>query len=256
MIWLSLLACSSGPPTYTVEGVVVEVTAADEVILDHEAVPGLMEPMTMPFHVRDPELLKGLTPGDKVRTRFEIGQTGGFLTEVDVTGHGPAPEQLERPGGPLRVGGTLVSHALTLEDGSRSTVGADQGVPTALTYVYTRCPLPEFCPATVAKFQALQGALKGRARLLAVTIDPAHDTPEVLAEYARTASADPAHWRFGVADDLPSLALAAALPVDAADGEILHGVRVLLLNADGELLKRYDDHSFSIDEAVRELTGG
>ena len=256
MMWLTLLACGSGPPTYTIDGVVVDVTAADEVVLDHEDVPGLMGPMTMPFHVRRPELLVGLTPGDKVRTTFEIGQKGGYLTAIEVTGHGPAPEKLTGPDGPLRPGAQLASHALTLEDGSRSTVGAGQGVPTALTYIYTRCPLPEFCPATVAKFQALQAAVSPPVRLVAVTIDPSHDTPAVLADYARNSSADPARWRFGVADEMASLALAAALPVDADDGEILHGVRVLLLDADGRLLKRYDDHGFSIEEAARLLKGG
>lgn len=251
---LALLACW-GDKAYIVEGTVVAVNGTTEVVIDHEEIPGLMGPMTMPFEVRDPALIADLEPGHRVFARFEIAEDGGYLTKVRVTGRGPAP-QIDLGPGPLKPGMILPPHTVVLEDGSEIVVGQGQDRPTALTFLYTRCPMPEFCPATVARYQALQAAAGPDVRLLAVTLDPTFDTPEVLTAFAAQSSADPAIWRFGSAVSLDTLALAAALPIDRTTGEIVHGIRVLVLAADGTLMARHDDHTWSVDAVLADLRQG
>lgn len=254
MTWLlSLLVGCWGADTYIVEGTVVEV-AADQVTLDHEYVEGLgMQPMVMPFRVQDPAVLQGLEPGHRVLARFEILESGGQLTKIRITGKGPAPEKVDDGPMPLHGGQVLPRTEVLLEDGTTTVVGEGQGRPTLLTFLYTRCPLPEFCPATVARLQALQAAAGPPIRLLAVTLDPEHDTPEVLAEFAKASDANPEIWRFGRVEDLPSLALYAGLTVTRDSGQIAHTLRVLKLDADGRLVERFDDLEFSTEQALSGL---
>ncbi|MCA9566566.1 MAG: copper-binding protein [Myxococcales bacterium] len=245
---LVLLGCW-GKDTYIVEGTVVELQGHDQVLLDHEKVDGLgMPAMVMAFRAHDPALLEGLEPGHRVVARFEILENGGQLTKVRITGKGPPPAVTTGPS-PLKPGQVLPRTEVVVEDGTRQLLGEGQGRPTLLTFLYTRCPLPEFCPATVARFQALQGAAPEGVRLLAVTLDPEHDTPAVLKTFADGAGADPAVWRFAVSDELGDLALYAGLTVVREGDGIAHGLRVLALDADGRLIRRFDDLAFSSDEA-------
>lgn len=248
---LALLACW-GDKAYIVEGTVVARNGTHEVVIDHEEIPGLMGPMTMPFEVRDPALIADLEPGHRVFARFEIAEDGGYLTKVRITGRGPAP-QIDLGPGPLKPGMVLPAHTVVLEDGSEIVVGEGQDRPTALTFLYTRCPMPEFCPATVARFQALQAAVGPDVRLLAVTLDPEHDTSDVLKAFAAQSGADPAIWRFGRASSLDTLALAASMPIDRSTGEIVHGVRVLVLDSAGALVARHDDHAWSAEAVAAAL---
>ncbi len=101
--------------------------------------------------------------------------------------------------------------------------------------------------------------MAGRARLLAVTVDPAGDTPEVLRAYAATVGADPAVWRFGrVAPEvLTRLAGKAALGISPEGDEVIHNLRALVLDADGRLIERYDDARFPVERVASQLlTGG
>ena len=253
MLWLLPLACSTPEPGYPVHAVVVEVTAADEVLLDHDEIPGFMKAMTMPFHVQDHSLLTGLEPGHIVDARLVVTEQGGFLSRIAVVGKGPAPTPPTRAPGPIREGQQLPAAKIHYADGTTGVLGAGQGHPVALTFLYTRCPMPDFCPATVAKYQALQPLVDAPIELVAVSLDPSFDTDAVLTTFAESVGAQPGRWRFGRAEDLDALALSAGMSVMPRDGEILHAKRTLLLDPDGRLLARYDDHSFSVEAAAKLL---
>lgn len=262
--WLpALLACGGGD-VFIVEGTVVEVRAPHEVVLDHEEIPGLMGAMVMPFDVAHPALLDGLKPGTRVVARYRVAEEGSELVRIRVTGQGPAPDIAVGPV-PVRVGERIPETRLATHDGATLVLGADQGERVLLTFIYTRCPRPEFCPAIVARLVALDQAL-GEAegvRLVAVTLDPEHDTPEVLTDYAAKVGAT-ARWRFARAEGGPTalddLAMRAGLPVirevPGSPGEIGHGVRLLVLDRDGKLIERYDDTRFPQDRVVQQLTTG
>ena len=259
MSLLGLLLACWGQRAYIVEGVVVEVKPPAEVVIDHEDIPGLMAAMVMPFDVADPGMLAGVVPGDRVIARYELGEDGGRITRLRVAGHGPAPALATGPM-PLRVGEGIPSTPIALHDGTALSLGPEQTERVALTFVYTRCPVPEFCPAIISRLQALQQALGDAegARIVAVTLDPAYDTREVLAAWAGTVGAGP-RWTFGRVEEaaLPDLAMYAGLPVlKQEDAEIAHGLRLLVLDRGGKLIERYDDARFPLDRVVRQLTTG
>jgi protein SCO1/2 len=122
-------------------------------------------------------------------------------------------------------------------------------------FVYTRCPIPEACPLAVAKMAAMADALPEGARLLAVTIDPAFDTAEVLRAYGERVGAKPGHWDFGRLDpeSTASLAWAAALQVIDNGTTVEHANRWFVLGADGVLVERYDDHAWALDRVFQQL---
>jgi protein SCO1/2 len=248
-----LMACW-GDNAHIVEGTIVEVPSADQIVLDHDPIKSLgMDRMTMPFQVRDPEVLANLKPGQRVIARLEIDESGGHLAKIRVTGTRAVPEKLDLGPEPLRKGQQLPATVVTVEDGSQVTIGAGQDRRTILTFLYTTCPMPEFCPATVARLQAVQEVLPAGVRIVAVTIDPDTDTLPVLAKFAADSGADPAKWRFGRVDDLPALALYGGLTVTEAGEEIAHGIRVLALDAEGRLVRRFDDLKWSTEELLADL---
>ena len=253
-ILLGLLACW-GANAYIVEGTVVEVRG-EEVVLDHEPVDGLMPAMVMPFTAADPALLAPLEPGHRVVARYELLDGGGQLTKLRITGKVPVPEAAKGPA-PLQPGEGLAPITLPGHRGDEVLVGLGQGVPTVLTFLYTRCPLPEACPALVGRLQALDAALGASpARIVAVSLDPAYDTPEVLAAYAEGLSlSERWHLVHASKSQVDDLAMSAGMSVlrgeEATD--IVHGLRVLVLDGDGALVARHDDVRFPLDEVVSAL---
>ncbi len=255
---LSLLVACGGP-SYIVEGTVVHVASPTTVVIDHQDVPGLMPAMVMPFEVADPALLVGVGPGSRVLARYEVSTDGSKLTALRVTGQGPAPEALVGPA-PLRVGERLPEFVVPTHDGGVVTLGPAQADRVLLTFVYTRCPVPEFCPAVVARLGAVERALGDApgVRILAVTLDPDHDTPSVLASYAAEVGAGP-RWSMGrlEGDTLADLELFAGLSVTrSGDATFAHGVRFVVLDHGGRFVERYDDTRFPLERVVSQLTTG
>jgi len=255
-IGIFLLTACGGGNSYVLDGTVREVRSATEVVVDHEAIAGLMGPMVMPFQLAEP--MTGLKPGDRIHAQLEI--VGGTrLTQVRVVGHDASAEVAPTRVGaaPVAVGAVFPRTELPV-GGETWVVGEGQELPTVLTFLYTTCPIPEFCPATTRRLQELQALVEGRARLVAITIDPTGDTPEVLARYAATVGANPAVWRFARVEGaaLDALAMSAALTVLPQNGEIEHAVRFMVLAKDGRLVARYDDNRFPAARVVEQLLTG
>lgn len=254
-----LIGACWGKDAYIVEGTVLEVTGPAEIIVDHDEVPGLMGAMIMPFRVADPTMLTALKPGDRIVGRLMIRREGSELDKLRVIGHPGVPSDYRVSGpGPIKAGDPLPPLEVAVTGGETWTLGVGQGVPTVVTWLYTTCPIPEYCPAVVMRLQALQAQVAGKARILAITIDPEGDTPEVLEQFATSAGADPTTWRFGrlSKDDLMTSAKRATLSVREDEGEVLHGLRLMVLDADGRLIERYDDNRWPLDRVVSQLTTG
>jgi protein SCO1/2 len=217
--------------------------------------------MIMPFDLADPATGAAVQPGDRITARLRMTDRHAVLSDVRVTGHPGVPGMAEGPG-PVRAGELLPGLDVPVTGGGTWHLGDGQGRPTALTFLYTTCPVPEFCPLTVTRLQALQAAIGHDARLLAVTIDPKADTPEALDAFAAKVGADPEVWRFGrlegeALDDLALRAALAVVPEEGEEGRILHGLRLLVLDGSGRLIERYDDNDWPLDRVVRQLrTGG
>jgi len=234
-------------------GTVVNIDGI-RITVDHEAVEGMMGAMVMGFSVAPWEAAR-LGPGDRIEARLLGTDYGYQLVDPVKTGH---VERVERTDvAPVEVGQKLPTTRLVDQDGDEIVVGEGQGVATLLTYIYTRCPDPNFCPAIAARLVALQGRIT-QGRIVTVTLDPDHDTPAVLGAWGKAMGADTSVWSLARAEPvaLQVLALHGGQHVSIDGGRISHLHRVLVLDRDGVLVERYDDDRWPTERVIEQLATG
>ena len=247
---------AAAPKVYAMNGVVRSVEADEGIVtIRHEEIAGLMPAMTMPFTVADKAMLDDVGPGDEVEAKLTMTKGSSLLTELTVTRPAPPPTlTLNTKGGVttlesrpkmLEVGDFVPDFTITTQDGTPLKLSELRGQVVVLTFIYTRCPLPEFCPMLDKKFRALaeieeRSAERAKAvRLLSISFDPEHDTPAVLAEHARVQGAKPPLWTFAVAshEELSKVASALGLMYGPTPNEIIHNRVVAVIGPDGKLAR-------------------
>ena len=256
------------PRRYPLHGQVLAVDAdRDQVTIRHQDIPGLMPAMTMSFPVASPALLDGLVAGDLVTGVLEVTDALGVMTELVTTGTAPLPtdiNSLTLATGLLDIGDDLPDTALIDQDDRRRSLAEWQGTPTLMTFIYTRCPLPNFCPLMDQNFRMIQRAaredpeLDGRIRLISISFDPDHDTPAVLADHAASLGADPDVWTFLTGDRITVDRVAAKLGVGVirgpdANAEITHNLRTILVGADGRIAEIYSGNEWIPSTVLADL---
>ncbi|MFT6146388.1 MAG: protein SCO1/2 [Myxococcota bacterium] len=227
-------------------------TEPSKLLVDHEPIPDVMPGMVMPF-IAGLGDIAGLTPGDRITGIMTPSTYGYALADIHVIGSVDvegAPQ-----GDPLETGSVLPGFELAGHNGESIIIGEGQRGPTVVAFVYTTCPDPNYCPATVAKLLGVLSSLTESQQMVAVTIDPATDTVAVLADYARLVGAEAPQWTFARPEpaQLHSLAVAAGLTVSHRSGRIAHSTRLLVLDADGRLVRRFDDNNFALTDVTDAL---
>jgi protein SCO1/2 len=266
---LLLTGCgrASEPPAreYELKGQVLAVwPERSQVVITHEDITGFMPGMTMPFTVKDGSLLQGKEPGDLVTATLVVAEVGAHLRTLEKTGHAPLATPAPPPPEIRQPGDTLADATFVDQNGAPTSLGAYRGHRVALTFIYTRCPLPEFCPLMDRHFAAVQKILTSTpaladVRLITVTLDPAFDTPVVLKPYAVRRGADPKIWSFLTGDPPEINRFGSQLgiyvehnPESAID--ITHNLRTVVIDPDGRLVKAYNGNSWTPSELVADLT--
>jgi len=263
--------CSrAAPPArqFELTGQVLAVRPAErEIVIKHQDIQNFMPAMTMPFKVKEAKWLDAAEPGDFVTATLVVEDASAYLSRVTRTGeHQPVPADAAVPrvmDPPLKPGEAVPDTTLVAQTGQPFALERLKGAPYVLTFTYTRCPLPTFCPLIDRQFQALQRrildnpALRG-TRLVTVSIDPGHDTPEVLREHANALEADTAVWTFltGPVADVDRLGERFGLVVDRGDGtpeNLVHSLRTVVVNAKGEVVHVFEGTTWTPEEVVRTL---
>lgn len=235
---------------YELKGQVLAVDPARrEITIKHGDIKGFMPGMTMPFTVKDPRLLEGRVAGDLVTATLVVRDANAYLSTIDKTGHSelseppPAVHALDV----LREGAEVPDVEFVDETGARRRLSDWQGHTLAVTFIYTRCPLPDFCPLMDRNFAEVQrkvlenDSLAQRVRLLSVSFDPEHDTPAVLLDHARRAGADPRVWHFATGDLEKIAGFAEDFGVSVMrngddPGNIVHNLRTAVIGPDRRLI--------------------
>lgn len=239
---------------HTLTGTVVN-TEPGRITVDHDPIEGVMAGMVMSFLVPpdDAEKLKG---GDQIAATMLGSPTGYVLVEIERTGEGAAPlrDDIE----PLKTGDVFPRTEVTAEDGSTLVIGEGQPTRTAITFLYTSCPDPAFCPALATRLGALQGEIEGKGRIVAITIDPEIDKPHILERYGEGVGADFETWRFGHLEPewLQRVALLSGMAVTIENGKIAHLLRMVITDTDGTVIERYDDNAWPLERVAQQLNTG
>lgn len=238
--------------------------------VEHENIPGLMPSMTMPFTVRDSKEIAKLRVGDAISFRLTVTDKDASIAEVKnisadevhLPKSTPPPALASAKSERLREGDSVPRFILTTEVGQDITPDSYKGRPWIVTFIFTRCAVPNFCPLMAKNFATLQNALKtggGRlaeARLLSISFDPEFDTPAVLKEYAQAEGADSKIWTFATGDpaEIARLTKQFAVHTTPEAGTISHGLTTALISRDGKILKLWRGNGWTPEEVIAALS--
>ena len=268
MLATLLAACSQQPPArqYELKGQILGIDAArNEVLIRHGAITGFMPAMTMPFPVKDAGLLSGKEPGDLVTATLVVTDLSAHLSSLTRTGHAPIEAPPPTSEGPrVLVPGEPVADApLVDQRGKPHPFSAFKGHRVAVTFIYTRCPLPEFCPLMDRHFAAIQQQLDSAqdmrdVRLVSVTMDPEFDTPAVLSDHAERLKSDPNVWTFltGTPADVAAFAQQFGIFTERDLGtgaNLTHNLRTAVVGVDGRLANVHSGNDWTPADLVADL---
>ena len=255
-VLLAALACSS-VKHYEMRGQILGINRDKlEILVKHEEIEGLMPAMTMPWKVKTAGMLDNLGPGDLITSEIEIDGAVSVVTRIVKLGTAkpdvPAPASPAAPGVALiKPGDEIPNQAFVDQDGrTRTFEDVRAGRAVAVTFMYTKCPVPTFCPMMDLQFAEAQGLLKSKglsndAHLISVSFDPKNDTPSALKRHARTLEADPKVWTFvtGDREEIDRYATSFGLTLVRGEApnpeEIGHTLRTALVDRRGRLVKTY-----------------
>jgi protein SCO1/2 len=236
----------------------------NEVVIKHEDIKGLMPGMTMPFTVKDSSLLAGKQPGDLVTATLVVGEVQAHLSTLTTTGHTdpaapapPPPPDIKQPGD------TLADAQLVDQDGSPKAFSSFRGHRVAMTFIYTRCPLPDFCPLMDKHFATIQKTIASTpsladVRLITVTLDPAFDTPKILRAHANRVGADLARWTLLTGDPKEVNQFETQFGVyveenSSGSSNIIHNLRTAVIDSQGRLVKIHTGNDWTPAQLVADL---
>lgn len=253
------------PKRYVMKGQVLAVDSAKrELTINHEDIPDLMPAMTMIYSVANPALLAGRAPGETITATLQVENSLATIVEITHLGTAPLPAGAALAAGVLDAGDEVPDAAFIDHANRRRSISEWKGTPVVLTFTYTRCPLPNFCPLMDQNFATLQRrladdtVLRGRVKLVTVTFDPAHDTPQVLAAHAAKLKADPAIWSFLSGDAVTTERFASKFGVSImgdpkATADIAHNLRTAVIGADARIVKMYSGNEWTPGEILADL---
>lgn len=268
---LACLAIASGcshEKRYPLAGQVIAVdTVRHELTVKHQDIRGFMPGMTMPFRVKDPAQVAASKPGDLITATLVVDERTGYLEGITKTGEAPLPEDAaDRPAPILEPGAAVPDVEFVDQDGRSRRFSDWRGRITAVTFVYTRCPLPDFCPLMDRHFASVQKALMAderlasRVHLLSVSFDPDHDTPKILKAHADRVDADPEVWSYltGSREAIDRFAGAFGVAIMREDGrmtEIVHNLRTGIVDADGRLVTILNGNDWRPEQLLAAIHG-
>lgn len=267
ILMLFTASCSS-ERTYEVQGRVVGFGDDDRtLIVEHGAVDDLMPAMTMPFTTPESAAVASINTGDAVSFRLHLRGDSSWIEDIsrlpdDAVAENPASsaEQGGTDGPPLLKAGDPVPDTPLISHADTSLSLADfRGQAVVVTFIYTRCPLPDYCPRMTQHLSRLQRQLEssdvGPVHLVSISFDPEHDTPSVLRNYARENQVDLSTWTFATGDSTAIRTLAQQFGVyfQTEENEIVHNLSTALIGEDGRVRRIWRGNEWTADDIFRAI---
>jgi len=256
--------CRHNEKRYDLKGKVVLVEKEKHLVtISHENINGLMPAMTMPFTVPNQADLDFLAPEDQVTATLVVDGSQSWLENLFIVrssgNTSGAPGVAE-----AKEGADVPNYVLKNQDGKEIRVHDYRGKALLLTFIYTRCPLPEYCTLMSNNFAQVDRQLQqtpeiyNRTHLLSISIDPTYDTPQVLRSYGaahteRYQNETFTHWEFASGEQVKEMAQFFGLRYFPEKDEIIHGLKTVIIGPDGKVAKVYSDNEWKPEEVVTEL---
>jgi len=256
---------------YSAKGLVLAVDKQHRLMtVTCEAIPGYMDAMVMPMEVRDARELDGLARGTMIEFSLVADQEHPYAEKVRIRNFDSleldplsarrlrlldgAMDPSLSPDRVLRVGQAAPDFSLTDQNREQVKLSQFAGKVVAITFVYTRCPFPNFCFRLTNNFARLQKRFAremGRGLiLLTITLDPVHDQPESLAEYGRTWNIDREGWHLltGPPAEVQKFCERFGVAFFPDEGQLIHSLHTLIIDRQGKLAANLEGNEFTAEE--------
>jgi protein SCO1/2 len=267
----ALAGCRNGKPAgertpeqiYQLKGIVV---ASDppkgEVTIDGEAIPGFMGAMIMPYKLAQPGIASELHPGDRIVARLRVSDTASVIDQVDVTAQAKPDYKPTKVYNVPATGQIVPNFKFLNQDGKTIAIDQFRGKVLLVTFIYTRCPLPDYCIrmsrnfATIQRQLAADPRLYSKTHLLSISFDPAYDTPKVLRSYGSAYSGGGqafSHWDFAApaASELDKVDQFFDVGVSPGSNNTLtHSLSTAIIAPDGKIYRWYPNNDWTPSSVV------
>jgi protein SCO1/2 len=267
-------AADADRQTFQVRGVIRELDPDGmSARIRHEEIPDYMAAMTMKLSVKDPKELTGLAPGDPVSFRMIVTSEEGWIDQVrkldaipETLVEAPPPREtfrIVRSVEPLNIGDSIPDYPFTNQLGDAFSLHDFRGKALAITFIFTRCPFPDFCPRMLGNFETASAQLNAMPdapdnwHLLALSFDPEYDTPERMKAYARQYYFDPEHWSFatGALIEIDALTeqFGLVFPRSETGAGFDHNLRTVVIDAQGKVQSILIGNQWKVKDLVAEM---
>jgi protein SCO1 len=262
------LSCrrSGSGKRYDFKGKVVAVEPEKHsVTVSHEDIKGYMPGMTMPFTVRNESDLQILAPDDEITATLVVDGSHSWLEDLIIARQ--SANTAAMPGTPMaKEGDEVPNFTLRNQDNREIHIQNYRGRTLLLTFIYTRCPVPDYCTLMSNNFAQVDRALSQDAglyektHLLSISIDPSYDTPQVLRSYGaahteRYQNETFAHWEFagGTTEQVKKIAEYFGLTYFPEKDQIIHALRTVIIGPDGKVAKIYNGNEWKVEDVLDQL---
>lgn len=258
-------AIPSEAATYQLKGIVVSSDAATGVVLiDSEAIPGLMSAMTMPYKLAQPGVATELHPGDHITARLRISESSSVIDQIVVTAQAKPDYKPSKSYNVPEKGQAVPDFKLLNQSGKTIAIDHFRGKVLLVTFIYTRCPLPDYCIrmsrnfATIQQQLAADPQLSNKTHLLSISFDPGYDTPKVLRSYgsAYAGSGGFSHWDFAVPPPAELDAVEQFFDVGVSSGinnTLTHSLSTAVIAPDGKIFRWYPSNDWTPSALVEDV---
>jgi len=251
-------------------GKVVSVNKdAKKATIAHEAVADFMPAMTMEFPIHEDWVWNDLTPGSEIHAELVVDNTAKDPYWLEKIGIVAASDPNQTPTPDAHVGKAVPDFTLTNQDGKRISTKDFNGKALAITFIYARCPLPDYCIRMSMHFSDAaheiknDAELKDKVRLLSISFDPENDTPEKLRQYGagylgNQNPPDFSIWQLAVGSDAEVRKIADSFGLDytvdqSNKTQIIHNLRTAVISPDGKTKKIFSGNEWTTKELIEEL---
>jgi protein SCO1 len=261
-------AQQAGTKQYPIRGIVVSSDAkTGAVTVDTDAIPGYMDAMTMPYTLKQPNIANELHPGDTITATLTVSADADVLDGIVVVGQAKADYKPAVTYNDPEPGEAIPDFAFRNQDGKTIRLAQFRGKVVLLTFIYTRCPLPNFCVRMSRNFAQIDKelqkdpALYAKTHLVSVSFDPKYDTPQVLRSYGGAYTGNYTqetfqHWDFAAPAEQELPQVLQFFDVGATpepDRTITHSLSTVVIAPDGKLYKWYPGNEWTVDEAMADV---
>jgi protein SCO1 len=267
MLCTGLIASSE---RYPVTGVMLKIDRPHrKFAASCAAIPGYMEAMIMTYSVREEKLFDGLKPGMHVEFTLVVESSDSYVEGIRVHQYQSAeleplrarrlqllldPEARDSGTRGLALGQPVPDFVLTDQTGQRVAFSQFSGKVVGLTFIYTSCPLPDYCFRLSNNFGRLKQRFASRMGqdlvLLSISFDPARDQPAVLAKYASTWKADPHSWHFltGTLSEVKTVCRMFGLNFWQDEGTLTHSLHTIVVDRHGRLAANFEGNELTAEQ--------